>query len=410
MKKLAFLMILVLLSLPGIADTTRVEKTILIPADKTSVLNIENLYISPQSHLSPLIAFYGEDEKHIIVYNVESKKAITFEFEASKSAAEPTPVSFVTFCWDQEKYGKFAAIFSTYGKKLVFAGSIEGEEIKKLKRLKPDLGVNTTAFNYRNGILSFLNLDKGRIETSPQEYSLHFRSPYRNKVISDFKLVEKDGKPYPYFTLRDTAQNDNGIYEGRGFNEVVDATGFDELYPHYSPGGNLLGYIERNKQTASARVCLKIGKSTFKKSNFTFALEENAMLREYPRMYFMGNKLYYFIQEPDLNSKNKSYGLFELSEEDEKVLHLEEKFISTKDEVIFILTNIKGFCKRINEFPIIKNIIPFKYKNRTHFVLLTHPAYLKIKIENSKKDEFDYESFIAQVIVISDSRFLMEKR
>lgn len=384
------------------ANNKNVEKTILVSLGENSALSIENLYISPREDRPAFIAFYGEDQQHIYLYNTGSQKITAFQFKASKSWTETTSISFVTFCWDQRVYGAFAAVFSTYGEKLVFVGSINGN--KQLKRLKSEnLAGSSTAFNYRDGILSFLNLDNGKIQSAPGKNSLHSLGPPRaSQVITDFKQVQKNG--HPYFALRNIVNNDTGIYYGKRFKKVVDSPDFDELYPHYSADGEILGYIERDKKTASARVCLKVGKKNPVRSKFTFALEENALLREYQRMFFVGRKLYYFKKEPDNKSKHSRYGLFLLMENGkEEIWSYQSRIIAKNDKFIDIQTNNQALCTDILKFPIVKTIIPFKSNGKTHFIFLTNQGNYEIKIKV-------FQPVYTQAIVISDHRLLMEVR
>jgi hypothetical protein len=290
----------------------------------------------------------------------------------------------------------------------VFTGRIDGP--KQLGKPK-EIGVNTSGFNYRDQTLFYVDLDKGGgkalVPSGGLFSSRSWVNPrHSNLAIADFKLMPNDE---PYFTLRNVKTNDNGIYKGKGFHRVVDEPGIDELYPHYSDDGKMLGYIKRDKKTASARVCLKVGKNKPIKSTFTFALEENALLREYQRMYFIGKELYYFNKEPDLNSKTMKYGFFRLSETGQQDLVYTSEIISNNEEVLDILTGKQALCLEVRQFPTVRHIMPIQYKKHLYYVILTNPGKYKIKIKNPA-GKYDYPVVKSQVIVTADSRFAREER
>lgn len=405
-KIIISLSLLIVLPCTGIT-ANNIDKTILIPVEEYPALNIENLYVSPdfpgENH-SPLIAFYGEDEQHIFVYHPDRKEITRFVLKLAKSSWDTTSVSFVTFCWDRKNYGEFAVIFSKKGQRLRFRGHINGST--RLKDPKK-LDVNTIGFNYWNGDIYYVKLKKNSAKIPPTSL-WSFPSPWckpdnPQQVISDFKLIPRTGKPY--FVLRNIETNDNGIYDEK-FKPIVDSEKCDELYPHYSAGGKLLGYIERNKKTASARICLK-GKNTLK-STFTFALDENALLREYQRMYFLGNELYFFKKEPDLHSKNKKYGFFKLSEQGPTDLVYESEIVSPQDQVLDILTGKWGKCHKITMSPTVKDIIPIKYKSQLYFVILTNPGKYTIDFYKKGGGLNSQKVKGRQAIVIVNSDFVKE--
>lgn len=356
-----------------------IEKTVLLPADKNVSLGIENIYISPQPDQPPLIAFYGEDEQHIYIYHTAEKSISRVKCKTSESYMSAPPVSFVTFCWDQECRGKFAAVFSTYGQRLVFFGENRGN--KELKKSET-LSVKTTAFTYRDEVLYFLDLDSNRVRRIPARFFSSTLKPDKpGLVIADCKWVPRTGQPY--FVLRNVSKNNYGIYEGKGFKKVVDDPFLDELYPHYSQDGTRLGYIERAKGTGTSRVCIKAGKNV-KKSEFTFALEENALLREYKRMFWVGNKLYYFAKEPDLNSRHMGYGLRVLSIKEDRSLPYGSRLISKNEKILDILSNKKGICEDLQDKPTVGDIVVFEYKGHPCFVFLTDFGSFKIKVGNKR--------------------------
>jgi hypothetical protein len=385
----------------GVVYDNNAEKTILLLVDSENIgkhLGIENVFISNQKDQPLLIAFYGEDEKHIFVFNAGKKKLTRFQLKVPGSLMETSSVSFVTICWDQLEYGKFAVIFSRFGHKLVFMGDIQGDVKEALLRDPLKIKAESTGFNYRSGILSFVNLGNGKIET------IHGKSPgsfpgttKQELMIIDFKLVQNTGEPY--YTLRNPADNEIGIYKGKEFDRAVDSPGIAELYPHYSPAGTLLGYIEFDKEKASASVCLKISDKKTIKSTFTFALEENALLREYYRMYFLEETLYFFLKVPDLDSKDKKPGLFMLSENGEKMLHYKEPLISKNDRFIDIL-NRSAACLEVRKVPIVKDIIPISFENHIYLVILTYPGNYKLKVELPGGNSY-YPSIRSQAIVLT---------
>jgi hypothetical protein len=402
------LLLTLLIGIPctGIANS-KTDKTILIPVEEYPALNIENLYVSPHfpgEDQPPLIAFYGEDERHIFLYNPERKKITRFVLKLAASSWDTTSVSFVTFCWDQKNYGEFAVIFSKKGQRLGFHGQINGgTQLKNPEKLD----VNTIGFNYWDGDIYYVKLKENAAKI-PRTSFWQLSSPWSQpdqpqQVISDFKLMPRIGKPY--FVLRNVKTNDNGIYDEK-FNPIVDTEKYDELYPHYSGDGKLLGYIERDKRTASARICLK-GKNTLK-STFSFALDENALLREYQRMYFLENQLYFFKKEPDLHSKNEKYGFFKLSEQGPINLVYESEMVTPGDQVLDILTGEKGKCHKITTVPTVKDIIPIKYKGQLYFVVLTNPGKYTIHF-NQKKGGLNFRKVKGgQAILIVNPDFVKE--
>lgn len=407
MKKLIYVIISVLLLSPAIGAAGSLEKIVLLPFDESSSIRVENLFVSPQVDRPPMIAFYGEGGQEIFIYDSGKEKISRFKFQESESLMSSSALSFVTFCWDKKKRkdGRFAVVFSTYGKKLVFHGGINDKE--QLKR-PTAIGENATGFNYYDGALYYVNLGNGRIERSPADFlSSNYTPKESNLSIVDFKMVEKDGEPY--FILRNVVTNGNGIFKGEDFKKIVDDPDVDELYPHYSPDGKLLGYIERQKRTGSARVCLKCADRPVVKSKFTFAIKENALLREYSRMFFIGDGLYYFIKEPDLNSKNEKFGLFVLSEKGENVFTLNSEIISVSDKVYDYLTDKVGKLETIRESTAVKDIFPFEYKKSPYFVLLTNSHSYKVASAETPAKIKRYW-INSQAIIIVDSRILKEEK
>lgn len=391
MKRLCLILMIVCL-----LKVDAISKVILMPVQEGNAFGVENIYVSPQTDKPALIAFYGEDGKHIFIFNAKERKCSKFTFKVSDSLLHQPSVSFISFCWDIERYGHFTVIFSQYGQKTIFTSNIHsGGALKK----RADVSVKTVAFNYVDGVVSYVNLENGEVEKIPGGiFSRSLEPPDANQVITQYKIIQNSGEPY--FTLRDMRRNDNGIYRGSGFKKVVDEPAVDELYPHYSASGNMLGYIERERGSGIARVCLKTGDQV-KRSHFTFALEENALLREYNRMFFVGKNLYYFVKTPDLNSKSKRYGLFVFpGQGNERVLTCHSRLISKGEPVMDIFSNKQGQCIRVETFPFVKNILPFWHDGRIHYAFLSNQGLYKIAIQK-QTNRYSFPKVKSQAIVIT---------
>lgn len=273
-------------------------------------LGKENIFVSPGYSRNSYVAFSCERAKSIIIYNVNTKNVYKFNFQAGGLMDNSdNHLTFVTICWDQKKDGAFAAVYSKYGEKLVFFREVGGT--KDLKNPNK-IGEKAVSFNYRNGTMSYVDLSDGNVYNlshgdSPEVY---IKKPsYNNLLITGYKLSPGDG--VPYFVLRNSSTNDCGIYKGN-FETVVNNPNVDELYPYISNDGKLIGYIERDKKNGKSVICLKTPSMTIR-SGKSFAMDENARLLEYDRMYFINKKLYFYIEAPDVFASITEKGLNSLS-------------------------------------------------------------------------------------------------
>lgn len=363
-----------------------IEKSILLPVPQENSslsIRIENVYVFSQDNQPPLVAFYAEDQSRVFVYDTASRVITGFNLEFAASIMSSPTISFITFCWDPVQYSHFAVVFSVNDKNMVFKGNLRGN-----RRLKGDvLDVNTTDFNYYNGILYYLDLNDGEIHGGTWLGQVGKLKPgqWPKITIADFKIIEGTGEPY--VVLRNTITNDNGIYRGWDLKKVVDKPGNDEFYPHYSADGQTLGYIQRDKTTGAARVCLEKAGRAGIVSSYTFALPENARLREYQTMYFVGNTLYYYMKEPDIYAKQMKGGLRVLSANQDDVVQFPEslsvKFV--KGETFLDITTGKtGVCEDVRAGSNVKNIIPCRFNQKVYDVIILNNDAFKTKLGNHR--------------------------
>jgi hypothetical protein len=387
---------------PGKSGETA-KRTILLlskdPMDIPPTIAVENLYISSQTDRSPLIAFYLEDEQHVMVYDTIKQKVYRFRFAVpGKSRTESTSAHFITICWDQQKYGDFAVILASGEKNWILSGSIHGNE-RKLKNVEA-ISNKTGKFVYRNGVMMFLDLGRNKIESIGGRLPFHSREPSnKNHVIVDFKMPR--AKNRPYFCLLNKENSNCGIYSGEQFEMAVDSNDFDELYPHVSANGRLLGYIETNRNNGSSRICLKpLGKPVIK-SNFTFALDENALRREYSRMYFIGDELCFYAKHPDLKSRDMPYGLFILSAQKEALLRDHQiSLVSSNESITDLWTHSRGIVESIWRVPSVRDVIPVEYNGKRQFIYLSGKGKFQVKFKNGKLELISPQS---ELLVISNT-------
>ena len=347
-------------------------------------LSIDHIYPFP-GNSTPRFAFCCNHGKTIIVYDGMNHRTKVFEPASGGLMANTyETLSFVTFCWDLEGNNAFTAVYAAEGKKRIFYGKAEGfGKAPETLRNPDEISDKAVSFNFRGGKLSYIDLGKGDIYELTRGYSPRrlYRKPGGNRTVTYYKISPSRDVP-PYFVLRNTRLNDSGIFKGGNFTKVVDKADRDELYPHISDDGTLLGYIERDPREGKAVICLGTPSGT-RKSRKSFALEENALLREYNRMFFIGNILYYYIDVPDVFAAKTPPGLASLAQRrGEQILQRHTEIVLRQNDECLNLLNgevcrYESFYLQKEEdlatkiYPPTYKMVPYRRNNNMYILIFT---------------------------------------
>ena len=130
---------------------------ILMAIETNPQLSIENIY--GYQGTEPLVAFYGEDNKHVFVYDFQKKRLIRFACKIITRAGDTIIPKFITFCWDLDKNGAFAVVFEKSGEVIFFKGDTNNSQ--GINELKPagDIFQSAACFYLRKGEMSYLDLE-----------------------------------------------------------------------------------------------------------------------------------------------------------------------------------------------------------------------------------------------------------
>jgi len=337
------------------------EAPTLSMAETVLVLPVAHAYLSPEGAVGMLL---GDDR--VVVYREGEARS----YDIPQPGLGKT-YRLKAFCWDLSGEPRFALVLGLHGRQTVFWGDVHDAALKKCDQTIPD----AASFNYFNAKLFFINLKKASIDwVSPEN-----RSGSRKTEPNIYNMKIRPVSGQPIFTVRD-ANNNRGIYQGYDAQPVWDDPDVDELYPHPSPDGRYLGFIAIRKQEGRYYLGHKAfnAKGLVQQSSFSFVIEENATLREYPRMWLLDEKLYFFTRQVDQLSANASAGLYVLSQDGEdRVTYddLRQTLSQTSFQGLNLFYDHRGTIEEL-AVTSIHAVIPYKSTGKTRFAILASATFV----------------------------------